>query len=567
MGKPEKGRLALVSMTAKEALCRALRSQGVKYVFGNPGTTEIPFLDALARFPDIRFILALHESVAAAMADGYARASGRPGIANVHAAPGVANSLGMLFNARRDGVPLVLLAGQQSSRFLMREPMLSADLVQMTEQFAKWSYQVHRAEDVPLAAARALKTAMQPPQGPVFLALPRDLLEETIEVEEWTLNPSGSACRMRGDPADLERAVELLSKARAPVILAGAGVLASGAVEELVALAEAAALRVYATAGTLPWDHPLLCGGWRPMRHELTAPLQEADLLLGVGAPMFREFPPVSPVPKVPVIHIDPDAWEVGKNYPAALGIVSDPKAGLEDLRRALEGKTNQAQEAVLGKRRRAIEASNQEARAARAREMEARWESVPISASRLVGEMGRVLDASALIVDEATRSGTYLRHFYPFGPSADYMTCEAGCLGWGLGAALGAKLAQPQRQVVSFLGDGSTSYSLQGLWTAARYRLDVPFIVCNNGGYLAIKSAISLYGGDLVERGDYALTDLRGMDFVTLAAGMGVEGRRVAQPQYLRASLEWALSLGRPSLLEVMVDPTDAGQAMPRVP
>ena len=305
-------------MTAKEALCRALQSQGVEYVFGNPGTTEIPILDTLARFPEIRYVLALHESVAAAMADGYARASGRPSVANVHTTPGVANSLGMLFNARRDGVPLVLLAGQQAARFLLREPMLSADLVQMTEQFAKWSYQVHRPEEVPLALARALKTSMQPPRGPVFLALPRDVLEDTAEVEEWTAGAVNVTCRLRGDQADVEQAADLLLQAAAPVVLAGSGVQASEAGEELAALAEACAMRVYARPGSLPWDHPLLCGNWRPMRHELAAPLRGADLLLVVGAPMFREFPPVSTVPKIPVIHVDADAWEVGKNFPGA---------------------------------------------------------------------------------------------------------------------------------------------------------------------------------------------------------------------------------------------------------
>lgn len=554
-------------MTAKEALCRALQAYGTRYIFGNPGTTEIPFLDALASFPDLRYILTLHESVAVAMADGHARASGRPGVANVHAAPGTANSLGMLFNARRDGVPLLVLAGQQFARSLVREPMLSADLVQMTEQFAKWSYQVNQPGEVPLALARALKTSIQPPRGPTFLALPRDLLEETVEVGDWTATAPGAAFRLRGDQADVERAAGLLLGAQAPVALAGAGVQAWGAVEELVALAEACGLRVYATPGSFPWDHPLLCGNWRPTAHELTAPVLDADLLLVVGSPMFREFPPLAPALEMPVIHLDPDPWEVGKNYPAALGMVADPKAGLEDLGQALESRISQAQRAALRERSRTIEAANRQARAARDRELEERWEALPISAARLVGEMGRVLGRDALIVDEATRSSTYLRRFYPFGSSVGYMTCEGGCLGWGLGAALGAKLAQPQRQVVAFLGDGSAAFSLQALWTAARYHIPVPIIVCNNGAYVAVKSALSLYGGERAERGDYDCTELAGIDFVALAASLGVEGRRVERPQDLRPALEWALTPARPSLLEVLLDPHDAGHSIPRVP
>lgn len=558
----------MVTMTAKEAVCRAIQSQGIEYVFGNPGTTEVPFLDALTRFPTIRYVLALHESMAAAMADGYARVSGRPGVANVHTTPGVANSLGMIFNARRDGVPLVLLAGQQFAHSLLREPMLAADLVQLTEQFAKWSYQINRPEEVPLAMARAFKTSMQPPQGPVFLALPRDLLDEEVEVGQWPSSAPGPAYRPRGDQGDVERAAELLLGAKSPVILVGAGVRASGAIEELAALAETCALRVYATPGILPWDHPLLCGGWRPMRHELKAPLQGADLVLVVGSPVFREFPPVAGVVDMPIIHLDADPWEVGKNYPTCLGIVADPRAGLEDLRQAVERRIGKkSQREALRQRCRAIEATNQDSRAARAKELDTRWASVPISAARLVGEMGRILGPETLIVDEAIRSSTYLRYFYPFGSSGGYMTCEGGCLGWGLGAALGAKLAQPQRPVVAFLGDGSACFSLQALWTAARYQIAVPIIVCNNGVYMAVKSALSLYGGERTEQGNYDCAELRGIDFVALAASLGVEGRRVERPQDLRSSLEWSMTQGRPTLLEVMVDPQDGGYGFARVP
>lgn len=557
----------MVSATAKEALCQTLSSQGVEYIFGNPGTTELPFLDALARFPSMHYVLALHESVAVSMADGYARASGRPGIANIHAAPGVANSLGMLFNARRDRVPVVLLAGQQFARSLLREPMLSADLVQMTEQFAKWSYQVQLPEEAPLAIARALKTAMQPPRGPVFLALPRDLMEETIEVDQWASPPAGPAYRHRGDEADIERAAGLLLEARSPVVLAGSGVLTAGASQQLQSLAETLALRVYGNPGVLPWDHPLNCGGWRPIRHELAGTLKDADLLLVVGAPMFREFPPATPELRLPVIHLDSDPWEVGKNYPAALGIIADPKAGLEEISAALAKQINAGDRERLKTRFQAISVANGEARAARQREMESQWHSVPISAGRLVGEMARVLDRDAIIVDEATRSGTYLRHFYPFESASGYQTCEGLCLGWGMGAALGVKLAQPDRQVVSFIGDGSACFAIQALWTAARYQIGVPVIICNNCTYMAIKSAVSLYGGELSERGDYRCADLSGLDFVKLAAGMGVEGRRVERPEDLRPALEWVLGLGKPAVLDVAIDPQDAGHLIPRVP
>lgn len=557
----------MVSVAAKEVLCRVLQAHGVKYIFGNPGTTEVPLLDALARFPEIHYILALHESVAASMADGYARASGRPGLVNVHAAPGVANALGMLFNARRDRVPLVLLAGQQFADSLLREPMLSADLVQMTEQFAKWSYQAHRPEELPLALARALKTSMQHPQGPVCLAIPRDLLEETIQVDELHVASAVRSYRHRGDHATIQRAAAMLLKAQAPVVLAGSGVQAAGAANELRELAELCAMRVYAVPGLLNWDHPLMCGNWRPIRHELAAPLRGADLLLVVGSPMFREFPPAVPALDMPLIHIDPDPWEVGKNYPSALGIVADPKSGIDDLVNAVRGMASGEEKSAVRVRFAAIDSANCEARAALDAEQVERWDADPISAPRLVGELGSLLNRDAIIVEEATRSGTYLRDFYPFAASSGYMTCEAFCLGWGLGAALGARLAQPHRQVVSLVGDGSAAFSLQALWTAARYHIDVPVIICNNSSYMAIKSALCQYGGELAEQGDYSCAELGGVDFVALAASMGIEGRRIERPQDVRPSLEWALALGKPCVLDVIMDPHDAGHGVPRVP
>ncbi len=560
----------MVSMIAKEAVCRALQAQDVEYVFGNPGTTEVPFLDALASFPNIHYILTLHESVAVGMADGYARASGRPGVANVHVTGGVANSMGMLFDASRDGTPLVLLAGQQYAHSLVREPMLSGDLVQMTQQFTKWSYQVNRGADVPLAMARAFKTCMQPPQGPVFLALPRDVLEEDLETDlrEFPSTGPGPSYRARGDTNDIDRAAQLLAEARSPVLLAGPAVFASGAMEELTSLAEACALRVYATPGLLPWDYPLLCGPWRPLRHGLKAPLQGADLLMMAGSPLFKEFPPVATNLDMPVVHIDPSPWEVGKNYPHCAGIVADLKAGLQDLLEAVETKTRgEAQREAIRQRRRVIEAATLAARAARARELEDLWDSVPTSAARLAGELGQVLDPDALIVDEAIRSSTYIENFYPFRVAGTYLTSEAGCLGWGFGASLGAKLARPDRQVVAFLGDGSACFSMQALWTAARYQIAVPIIVCRNGAYMAVKSSLSLYGGDCSEQSNYYCAELGGIDFVGLAGSLGVEGRRVERAQDLRASLEWSLGQNRPTLLEVLVDPQDAGHGVTRIP
>ena len=222
-------------MNVAAVLMEILKSAGVRYLFGNPGTTELPFLDAL---PDSRleYVLGLQEATVVAAADGYAQASGQVGVANVHVAPGLANSLSILHNAARAKSALVVTAGQQDTRFLMHEPILAGDLARMAEPFTKWSYEIRRAEDAPVALRRALKVALTPPTGPVFLSLPMDLMGPAIE--DTAAGPPSIAARSRPDPGALAHAAGLLSGARAPIIIAGDGVARAHAVPELTALAE-----------------------------------------------------------------------------------------------------------------------------------------------------------------------------------------------------------------------------------------------------------------------------------------------------------------------------------------
>src|SRR5215470_10921626 len=222
-------------MRVAAVLMEILRASGVRHLFGNPGTTELPFLDALPD-SDLEYVVALQEATAVAAADGYAQASGQVGVVNVHVAPGVANGLSILHNAARSKTPLLVTAGQQDTRFLLHDPILSGDLVQLTEQFTKWSYEVRRADEAPSALRRALKLALTPPTGPVFLSLPMDLMMEAVD--DTGEAASVLAARARPEAAAVERAASVLAAARAPVIIAGDGVGRAGAVAEVMTLAE-----------------------------------------------------------------------------------------------------------------------------------------------------------------------------------------------------------------------------------------------------------------------------------------------------------------------------------------
>src|SRR5438874_783874 len=327
-------------MKAAAVLMEILRAAGVRYLFGNPGTTELPFLDAL---PDSRleYVVALQEAAAVAAADGYAQASGKLGVVNVHVAPGLANGISILHNAARAKTPLVVTAGQQDTRFLMDQPILAADLVRMAEPFTKWAYEIRRAAEAPSALRRALKVALTPPTGPVFLSLPMDLMGEVVE--DAGEGPPELASRALPEAGAVGRAAQLLAAGKAPLVIAGDGVARSGGVAELTALAELLGARVHGEPvyrrTNFPGNHPLWRGGLFPSPAGVRKALDEADVVLIVGASVFTWFLHTEGAPfrrGLTVVQVDDDPWEIGRSYRVSLGIVADPRETLAALTRAL---------------------------------------------------------------------------------------------------------------------------------------------------------------------------------------------------------------------------------------
>src|SRR4029453_18621328 len=342
-------------MNVAAVLMDILHSSGVRYLFGNPGTTELPFLDAL---PDsaLEYVLGLQEATAVAAADGYAQASGQVGVVNVTVPPGVPNALWIRHNAARAKSPLVVTAGQQDTRFLMHEPILAGDLARMAEQFTKWSHEVRRAEDAPVALRRALKVALTPPTGPVFLSMPMDLMGPGVD--DTGAPPPTIAAKSRPEPAALLHAAELLAGASNPIIIAGDGVARAGAMAGLTALAELLGARVHGEAGyrrtSFPGNHALWRGGLFPSPGGVRRALEECDALLIVGANVFTWFLHTegTPFPRgLHVVQIDDDPWEIGRSSPVALGIAADPKAALAELTDALRARLTEAEKTADARR------------------------------------------------------------------------------------------------------------------------------------------------------------------------------------------------------------------------
>ena len=519
-------------MAGKQAFLEILKQEGVELLFGNPGTTELPLMDGLARERGIRYILALQEAVAVSMADGYAQASGNLAAVNVHISPGLGNAMGMLYDAHKAGSPLLVTAGQHDQSMTLTEPVLWSDLPPVARPYVKWAFEVHRLDELPRAVHRAAKVALTPPTGPVFLSLPVDVLTAEGDIEPG--EPTRIDRRTRGARDAVERAAELLVQAKRPIMIAGDAVAQGNALAELQEVAEILGAPVYlegmANRCAFPFTHPLYRGAIPRLAPQLRALLRDYDLLFSVGGDLFTFSLPsdVEALPEgLPIIHLDVDPWEIGKNYPAKVAIVGDPKATLPDLAETLRarfkgGRHPEAQRSLEECRQKhAQEIADLKARA------QAESDRVPIAPLALVHALSEALPPEAVVVDESISSGGGLRTFLRCQDAKSFFGLRGGGIGWGLPAALGVKLALPNRPVVTLIGDGSAMYTNQALWTAARERLAVVFVIFNNRSYRILKQRVHALKGFAAQDDVYIGMDLENplIDFVGLAKSLGVGG------------------------------------------
>jgi len=521
-------------MSGKRAFLELLKQEGVEVMFGNPGTTELPLMDALAVENELRYILGLQEAAVMAMADGYAQASGKLAVVNLHVAPGLGNAMGMLYDAQKAASPILVTAGQQDLEFAATEPILWADLPTLARPFTKWAAEVTRLADLPRLVHRAAKTALAPPSGPVFLSLPGDIMKNEAELD--LLAPTRVAPRLRGDPAAIAEAAALLARAERPAIIAGDAVAQSRAHDELVELAELVGAPVYTefvpNTASFPTSHPLFRGAMIRTAPAVRKVLDQHDLLFSVGGDLFTLSLPsdVEPIaPGMPLIHLDIDPWEIGKNYPASVGILGDPKATLPDLTAAIRDRMTGAAQSAARKR---MQTASDAARAerddlvAKARSLNGRS---PVQPLALLHAIGETLPKDAIVVEEALSSAPGIRSLIRSDDPQSYFGLRGGGIGWGLPAAIGVKLAIPDRPVVGLIGDGSAMYTCQALWTAARYRLGVVFVILNNKSYRILKQRVQALRGHAAQVGTYVGMELLdpAIDFVGLARSLGIAAER----------------------------------------
>jgi benzoylformate decarboxylase len=548
----------MTKTTGSAAFLRLLVDEGVSHLFGNPGTTELPIMAALPEVPELRYVLGLQEAVVVAMADGYARASGRLAAANVHVAPGLGNAIGALYSANFFGSPLIVAAGQQEQGHGLLEPILSGPLVDMARPLVKWAVEAPRTEDLPRIVRRAAKVALAPPTGPVFISLPGDVLSAERELD------LGRRVRVdasnRPSDAALDRLASMLLEARDPALVVGQEISARDAFSEAAELAELLGAAVFQqtlpSTAPFPSEHRAYLGPLGRMQQHIRSALTPFDLIVCLGADLLRVsiHSEIEPLPEGKrVVHVSERSWELGKNYPTDLAILADVREALRALLPVLRARIGGAYASGAEARLARLESRNWSRQREKATTEAMRTErQSPIDPRFLALAVCDALPADGVLVEEAATTMGPLLAFHRMRDRSSFFGLASGGLGFGLPGAVGISIALPGRPVAAVIGDGSAMYGVQALWTAAHLRLPVTYVIVNNRSYRILKERVARRSGPEAFVG----MDLRDppIDFVSLGRSFGLPASSITDPQALDPALRQAFSSGAPSLIDVQV-------------
>ena len=535
-----------------------LKDEGVTHLFGNPGTTELPVMHALAEHPDLSYVLGLQESVVVAMADGFARASGQLAACNVHVAPGLGNAMGSIFNANWSGSPIIISAGQQEQGHGLMEPMLYGELVPMAAPCVKWAFEVTRPEDLPRVIRRAAKVALTPPMGPVFLSLPGDVLNAEVGVE------IGRRTRVETDliPSvdTLTALADRLMAAERPLLITGQEVASADALQEAACLAEllgAGAIQQSVPSGAhYLSEHPTYLGGLTRVQAQVREVLSNYDLVVVLGGDVFRMsvYAPQEAVPEsTRLIHIGQHDWEMGKNYPAEMAIRAGIKVTLEALITHIKKNRSASQAEAAEERIKKIEARNWSANRVKISEtILGRDTGTELDPERVMLEITESLPPDAIVVDEGLISSRQLPNLLAYRGRNDFFALDSGGIGFAIAGAVGISLAHPSRPVVAVIGDGSAMYSFQALWTAANRKLPITYVICNNASYRILKERLLAFHGN----NNFIGMDMRdpAIDFTGMARSLGVWAQTVESIEEFTDALRASYVREGPKLIDVRV-------------
>ena len=542
-----------------EILLEILRSEGTQFIFGNPGTTELPLIDALVVNPDFRYVWGLQEATAVGMADGYAQASGKPAFVNLHTSGGLGHGMGAIMNAKIARAPMVVTAGQQDLRHILADPLLAADLVGMASPVAKWCFEPNSLDDLPLILRRAFHSSMSPPRGPVFLSLPMNILDEigsprVVPPSRIELSNVGVGLK------ELASGLLRFNRGRT-VIVAGNDIAELGLGKAIARVAELIGAPVYGASWPSVNNYASIDPFWRGSLPTTAKGISETlgryDCLLGLGGKSLVSivYTMRDPIPdSIEFYHISEDANDLGYNDAPKLGIFGNVRATLEALAHELEPKVPSAivkENIESARQQKDILWRGLTERADAAIRGDEKIE--PIVAAR---EVLRPLPDGFLLVDEAPCSNLFTQAMHRSTGGRQYFHNRGGALGWGMPAAIGVSLARDHAPVLCMVGDGSAMYSPQALWSAVHEEVPVVFVVLNNFEYGILKNfMLSQPQYNAKEHGFLAMDICQPkVDFQSLASSMGVESTFVGSHRKISEAVEAALNTGKPHLIEIAV-------------
>lgn len=553
-----------LAKTGRHVMLEQFLADGMRVMFGNPGTVEQGFLDALSDYPDLEYVLTLQESVAVMMADGYARATQKPTAVQIHSTPGLGNAIGALYQAMRGHSPLVVIGGDAGVKYQAMDAQMAGDLVAFARPVTKWSTMVLDRSSLLRILRRAIKIAGTPPMGPVYVCVPMDILDEVAPEE---VRPAHlPSTRTVPDSELIKAAARLLAVAKSPMMFVGDGVAYSGAQRELARVAELLGSEVWEVdAGEVNMDyaHPLYQGMTGHMFGSSSLQITtRGDVNLICGTYVLPEvFPILGDIfaPGSKTIHIDLNLYEIAKNHPVDLGMLGDPKLTLaalaQELERVITPMTKEAARSRIARHTRAKE----EKRKAQIEADAALRDAVPLHMPQFMEELMKQTGEGAVIFDEALTSSPAVSRYFSPSATGQYFLTRGGSLGVGIPGAIGVKWARPGKTVIGFTGDGGAMYTIQALWTAARYNVDAKFVVCNNSSYRLLQLNIAEYWKERdIPAHDFPISfDLSRprLHFADMARSMGVEGIRVEKPEEIAPAIRQALAHKGPFLIDLVIE------------
>ena len=549
-------------MRGRQVFMDSLVAHGADAIFGNPGTTENPLLDSLLDYPQIQYYVALHEGVAVGAAGYYARASGKTAVTNLHVAPGLGNAIGMIYGVLKGAAPVVVTAGQQDTRMRLRDPILRHDLVAMAAPVTKWAVEPQHADEIAPIMRRAFKIANEPPAGPVFVALPINVMEQETD------NVAGAAGDLFQhcvpDAAGVERLVELMLASANPAIAAGDDISAQGASDRLTELAERTGAAVYIeflhTRQPISNRHPNFRGRIPYETGKIRTLFGEHDLVLLIGGSYFEEvwFDAGSPFPQgMRVAQIESAESRLAHNYPLDLGLIGHLPEALGALLSGLDTLAPAAFKSAAAARNTTYAARNNADTDAYVKQLARLSGTSPMSPGEALHCVAAALPHDVIIVDETVTGAGDLDRAFELSDN-NFFSGRGGGIGQGIAGALGVAAAHPQRLVAAISGDGSAMYSIQALWTAAHHGLNIVFVILSNREYRVLKHNLDAYRQRFNARAErpYPHMDLTRpvLGFVEMANGMGVEARQASTPQEIKEALELATRTSGPFLIDLVV-------------